>query len=157
RLGKLLEDPKLTAAQKGRIVDILAVTDDPAAGKTLIALVGRDVSPEIKRAALDNLARLLPTKWAELKKGDEIQNAIHQMLTSKAQQIAGLQLAAAAPDCAQHEDIMRLAEDKAGAKDVRATAVRVLGKIHHRKFVEDLEPFIKDPVVGPATATALGE
>src|SRR5262245_46969171 len=119
RLGKLLEDPKLTPAQKGRIVDILAVNDDPAAGKTLIALLGRDVSPEIKKAALDNLARLLPTRWAELKKGDEIQQTIHRMLTSKEQEIAGLQLAAAAPDCAQHEDIMRLAEDAKGAKDVR--------------------------------------
>jgi putative membrane-bound dehydrogenase-like protein len=157
RLGKLLNDPKLTDAQKGRIVEILAVTDDPAAGKTLIALLGRDVSPEIKKAALDNLARLLPTKWKDLQKGDEIQEAIHKMLTSADTRIAGLQLAAAAPDCAQHEDIMRLAEDAKGPKDVRIAAVRVLGKTHHVKFVGDLEPFIKDPVVGPATATALGE
>ena len=37
RLEKLLADPKLTAAQKGRIVDILAVNDDPSAGKVLLA------------------------------------------------------------------------------------------------------------------------
>ena len=36
RLGKLLADAKLTAAQKGRIVDILAANDDAAAGKTML-------------------------------------------------------------------------------------------------------------------------
>ena len=36
RLGKLLADAKLTAAQKARIVDIIAVNDDLAAGQTML-------------------------------------------------------------------------------------------------------------------------
>src|SRR5207237_2336237 len=35
RLGKLLSDPKLTGPQKARIVDIVAASDDPAAGQTM--------------------------------------------------------------------------------------------------------------------------
>ncbi|MBO0698178.1 MAG: c-type cytochrome [Zavarzinella sp.] len=157
RLGKLLEDPKLTPAQKGRIVDILAVTDDPAAGKTLLALLGRDVPPEIKSRAIDNLQKFLPTKWKELQKGDAVRDAISNLLKSKGGRIAGLQLAAAAPDCAHHEDVMQLAEDVKGPTEVRTAAIRVLAKTHHRTSVENLEPFIKDPIVGPATAAALGE
>jgi putative membrane-bound dehydrogenase-like protein len=157
QLGKLLEDPKLTPAQKGRIVDILAVTDDPAAGQTLLTLVGRDVRPEIKSRAIDNLQKFLPTKWKELQKGDAVREAISNLLKSKDGRIAGLQLAAAAPDCAHHEDILRLAEDATGPTEVRTAAIRVLGKTHHRVFVEDLHPFVKDPVVGPAAAAALGE
>ncbi len=46
RLGKLLADAKLTAAQKARIVDILAASDDLAAGKTMLdAAEGRRLAP----------------------------------------------------------------------------------------------------------------
>lgn len=157
RLGKLLEDPKLTPAQKGRIVDILAVTDDLAAGKTLLALLGREVLPEIKSRAIDNLQKFLPTKWKELQKGEEVRDVISNLLKSKDGRIAGLQLAAAAPDCAHHEDVIHLAEDVKGPMEVRTAAIRVFAKTHHRTSVENLEPFLKDPVVGPATAAALGE
>jgi putative membrane-bound dehydrogenase-like protein len=156
RLGGLLEDPKLTPAQKGRIVDILAVNDDPAAGKTMLTLLGREVPAEIKTRAIDNLKTFLPTKWKELQKGDEVRDAISNLLKSKGGQIPGLQLAAAAPDCALHEDIMGLAEDKKGTPEIRIAAIQVLGKGQHKKFVADLHPFVKDPVVGPAAVLALG-
>src|SRR5262249_22111799 len=42
RLEKLLGDDKLTAAQKGRIVDILAVYEDPATGKSLLTLLASE-------------------------------------------------------------------------------------------------------------------
>src|SRR5262249_58040879 len=80
RLGKLLEDPKLTPAQKGRIVDILAVNDDPAAGKTLIALLGRDLSPESRTRTIDNLRTLPPAQWKALQSGQELNAASDDFL-----------------------------------------------------------------------------
>jgi putative membrane-bound dehydrogenase-like protein len=157
RLGKLLDDSKLTAAQKGRVVDILAVYDDANAGQTMLALLGREVSPEIKSRAIENLRTFLPTKWKDLQKGEAVRDAISNLLQSKAGQIAGLQLAAAAPDCVRGEDIIRLAGDAKASKEVRIAAVQVLGKTRQRKYVEELHPFVKDPVVGPAAAAALGE
>ncbi|HKB03641.1 MAG TPA: PVC-type heme-binding CxxCH protein, partial [Gemmataceae bacterium] len=157
RLGKLLEDPKLTPAQKGRIVDILAVTDDPAAGQTLLALLGREVPPEIKGRAIDNLQRFLPTKWKELQKGDAVRDAIRALLKSNQGKLAGLQLAAAAPDCANATDVEEIATDKALAADVRTAAVGVIGKIHHVKYFHTLEEMIADPVIGAAAVSAIGE
>src|SRR5262249_29445105 len=79
RLGKLLEEPRLTPAQKGRIVDILAVNDDPAAGKTLLGLLKPDVAPEVKAKALDNLKLFLPGKWSALRQGKEIDDLIGRL------------------------------------------------------------------------------
>jgi putative membrane-bound dehydrogenase-like protein len=157
RLGKLLEDPKLTPAQKGRIVDILAVTDDPAAGQTLLALLGREALPEIKSRAIDNLRTFLPTKWKDLQKGDAVRDAIRALLKSNQGKLAGLQLAAAAPDCANATDVEDIAADKALAADVRTAAVGVIGKIHHVKYFHTLEEMISDPVIGPAAVAAIGE
>ncbi len=42
RLVKLLGDGKLTGAQKARIVDILAASDDIAAGQSMLALLDKD-------------------------------------------------------------------------------------------------------------------
>src|SRR5207237_1732072 len=39
RLGTLLTDAKLTPAQKARVVDILAASDDPSAGRTLLGVL----------------------------------------------------------------------------------------------------------------------
>jgi putative membrane-bound dehydrogenase-like protein len=138
RLGKLLDDPKLTPAQKGRIVDILAVNDDPAAGSALLKLLGREVPPEMKGRALENLRTFLPTKWAKLKQGEEVRSAINNLLKSKEHQIAGLQLAASAPDCCAFDDIIGLARDDKAAGEVRTEAIRTLGKIPNIKTVEAL-------------------
>src|SRR5262245_63268312 len=53
RLGKLLADPKLTAAQKGRIVDILASNDDPVAGRTMLDVLKSDAAAETKTRAIE--------------------------------------------------------------------------------------------------------
>src|SRR6202008_3179630 len=63
KLDQKLADPKLTAAQKAFVVDILAVTDDPSAAKAMLALLKSDTAPEIKDKALDSLKRFLPGKW----------------------------------------------------------------------------------------------
>ncbi|HEX3147658.1 MAG TPA: PVC-type heme-binding CxxCH protein [Gemmataceae bacterium] len=157
RLGKLLEDPKLTPAQKGRIVDILAVNDDPAAGKTLLALLGREVPAEIKTRAIDNLKTYLPTKWKDLNKSEELYGAVSGLLKSKTTVDLGLQIGLAAPDCGIASDAEEIAGNKASARETRILAVQVIGKLHHVKYFHKLEELVSDPVVGPAAVTAMGE
>src|SRR5262249_7320827 len=55
KLGDYLNDPKLTTAQKAQILDILATTDDPSAGLTLLRLIAGGAAPELRAQALKNL------------------------------------------------------------------------------------------------------
>jgi putative membrane-bound dehydrogenase-like protein len=157
RLGSLLADAKLTAAQKGRIVDILASSDDLTAGQTMLSLIGSDAPMEVQTRAVEQLRLYLPTKWKELKHGDAVRMAIDQLLKSKDRKLTGLQLAAAAPDCTQVEDVLALAKDMSGDKEVRVAAVRVVGSGKHVKYAHMLIDLIPDPVIGPTAVTTLGE
>jgi putative membrane-bound dehydrogenase-like protein len=157
RLGALLTDAKLTPAQKGRIVDILAGSDDVAVGKTLLAIVGSDAPIDVQARAVEALRQFLPTKWKELKHGDAVRTTIDGLLKSKDRQLTGLQLAAAAPDCTQVEDVLLLAKDAAADRQVRIAAVRVVGQGRHVKYAHMLIGLIPDPLLGPTAVMALGE
>ncbi len=87
RLGKLLVDAKLTAAQKGRIVDILASSDDVAAGQTMLDVLKSDAAPEVKARAIESLKLFLPTKWKGLQTGKELAATIDLLLKDKKTQI----------------------------------------------------------------------
>jgi putative heme-binding domain-containing protein len=157
RVGKLLDDTKLTAAQKGRLVDILAVHDDPNAGKTMLSILGRDASPEMKSRAVENLATFLPNKWKELQKGDEVREVISKYLRSKDDKLAGLRLAAAAPDCTQQGELEDLATDANENRDIRTRAVQIIGKVHHVKYFHTLEKMVDDKVIGTTAVMAIGD
>ncbi|MFO0849736.1 MAG: PVC-type heme-binding CxxCH protein [Gemmataceae bacterium] len=149
RLDKLLADPKLTAAQKGRIVDILAVTDDPAAGKTVLALLAGDQPAEVRAKALANLRLFLPTKWKPVAESGAVKEAVGKLLGSPATVPVGLQLVAAARYTAAVEDVAKLTADPAA----RAEAVRTLGQLRDPKAVAALAKLTADPTA----VAALGE
>src|SRR5262249_30593446 len=133
RLEKLLVDDKLTATQKGRIVDILAVYDEPATGKVLLALLTADAPADVKARALENLQRYLPTKWNALTKSEEFKTAINQFLGKFESTRAGLQLVAATKYAPALPLVVRLASlhDK--------EAIRTLGKLPEPRAVAELE------------------
>ena len=162
RLGKLLEDPKLTAAQKGRIVDILAVNDDPAAGKTLLGLLKPDAAPEVKAKALENLKLFLLGKWSALRQGKEIDDLIGRLVVKREDVAAGLALIAAAQrvealNCA-HECFL----DEKQPPDIRRQAIRTLGQLPSPNSVTALEAFAdneranKDRTLPVEAVNALG-
>jgi len=62
-LGKRLADKALTPAQRGRIVDILAASNDAAAGASLLKVLETDVPDEVRAKVNDNLKLFLPNKW----------------------------------------------------------------------------------------------
>ncbi len=138
KMGTLLADAKLTGAQKARIVDILAASDDPAAGKTMLALLKSDAAAEVKAKAVDNLKLFLPTKWNGLTKGDDLKTAVSDLLKDTKTAHTGLQLVAAAGFTPALDDVIKLASDKATPAATRLEAIRTLGRLKDVKAVEAL-------------------
>jgi putative heme-binding domain-containing protein len=153
RLGKLLDDLKLTPAQKGRIVDILAVNDDPAAGKTMFAVLKSDAAPEVKARAIDSLKLFLGTKWKALQGDKELNAAIDDLLKKKETQIVGLQLVAAIGATDRVEAVIRIADGNGGALDasdpIQDEAVRTLGKLKTAESVRYLSEWAVAVTVNP--------
>lgn len=129
RLGKLLADGKLTAAQKARVVDIIAANDDLEAGKTMLVVLKSDAAPEMKARAIDSLKLYLGTKWKGLQGSKELAEAINDLLGDAKSQTVGLQLVAAVGGAQYVGTVADIAKDKKAALDLRKEAVRTLGKI----------------------------
>lgn len=155
RLTKLLTDPKLTAAQKGRVVDILAVNDDSAAGKALLALLAGDQPAEVKARALENLRLFLPGKWNALAKTDDLKLAVANLLGEPKTRATGLRLAAAAHFIPAVRDVARIALDRKQPTELRKEAVTALGRLKAVESVSALNEVLcerGDPLAGEAAA-----
>lgn len=139
KMGKLLGDDKLTAAQKSRILDILAASDDLSAGKTMLDILGGDAPDEVRARAIENLRLHLPTKWNSLAKSDELGKAIRAMLNNPKKQRTGLELVAAA----QYEPAVKAISDivleEQIPADVRLLAVKTLAKVRSLQSTETLD------------------
>ncbi len=138
RLGKLLADAKLTGPQKARIVDILATSDDPAAGQTMLDVLKSDAAPEVKSAAIESLKLYLPTKWKALTTGKELGAAIDALLEDGKTEAVGLQLIATANAVDRVETVARVAGNQKASLELRKEAVRTLGKLPDDKSVAAL-------------------
>jgi putative membrane-bound dehydrogenase-like protein len=137
RLGALLADAKLTPAQKGRIVDILASSDDVAAGKTMLEVLNSAAAPEVKARALESLKLFLPTKWQALQSGKELITAIDALLQNEKTQVTGLQLIAAA-NVVERVEAVIANEAKPLSPAGQIEAIRTLGKLRTVKAVAAL-------------------
>ncbi|VTR96114.1 membrane-bound dehydrogenase domain protein : Uncharacterized protein OS=Planctomyces maris DSM 8797 GN=PM8797T_07447 PE=4 SV=1: GSDH: Cytochrom_C [Gemmata massiliana] len=138
RLGKLLTDPKLTAAQKARVVDILATSDELAAGVTMLDVLKSDAAPEMKARAIESLKLFLPTKWKDLQTGPALASALDTLLANEKTVVTGLQLVAAANAVSRVDAVAAIAKNKDAALDLRKEAVRTLGKLPDDKSVSAL-------------------
>ncbi len=136
KMERLMTDDKLTAAQKARIVDILAVNDDAAAGKTMLGLLKGDQSAEVKARAIENLRLFLPTKWNGIAKSDELKAAVNGLLKDTKNVSVGLQLVAASGYTGAIDAIGDLIGNDAIPDAARLEAVRTLGKLPHKKSVQ---------------------
>jgi putative membrane-bound dehydrogenase-like protein len=154
RLGKLLDDPKLTAMQKGRIVDIIAVYDEANAGKTMIELLTRDVTTEIKTRAVENLRLYLPTKWNSLAKSDELNKAVAELVRVPSTMVLGLKLIAAAKIDAV-ESVAVVAKLKGFSEAVRVEAIKTLGALRSKESVEVLTDLLDEKALAAHVVAAL--
>lgn len=153
RLEKLLVDAKLTGPQKARIVDILAASDDPAAGQTMLAVLKSNAPAEVKARAIDQLRLFLPTKWKALQGGKELAIAIDTLLHSEKTAGTGLQLIAATGSPEWVDAVKEIAGAEKAPIDVRLEAVRALGKVKSAKAVDGL--IVRAKAGGPLAPEAL--
>ncbi|HEY1186000.1 MAG TPA: PVC-type heme-binding CxxCH protein [Gemmata sp.] len=138
RLSKLLSEDKLTAAQKGRIVDIIASNDDASAGQAMLDVLKGAAAPEVKARAIASLKLFLPTKWKALQGSKELTQQIDALLTEPKSQLTGLQLVAAVGGGNYARQVAAIAKDTNAALDLRKEAVRTLGKLSSDTSVDAL-------------------
>lgn len=138
KLETLLADEKVPGPQKARIVDILAASDDAAAGKAMLKLLSSTAPPEAKARALENLRLFLPTKWNPLAKGEEIKLVAAQLLGDPKSAATGLQLIAAAGVLGAIDDVEKIGADEKAEMALRTEAVRTLGQLKTEKAVDAL-------------------
>lgn len=138
RLPGLLADAKLSAAQKARVIDILAAGDDATAGKAMLAVLKARAAPEVEARAVASLKQFLPTKWKGLQNSPELNAAVDGLLADAKSAATGLQLIAAAGDLKRIDDVAKTGRDKSAALDLRKEAVRTLGKLADEKAVAAL-------------------
>jgi len=138
KMGKLLESDALTATQKARIVDIIAVNDSLEAGKTMLSILTGNHPAAAKAKALDNLKLFLPTKWAELKKGDEVRSALDHLAQSEKLHREFLGLAVAAPECFKVPDMFAVATFQGNPLELRREAISTCGKIRKLEITKFL-------------------
>lgn len=138
KLGKLLEDPKLTGPQKARIVDILAASDDASAGQAMIELLGGTAPAEVKARAIDNLRLFLPTKWQSLRTNPSMSKTIDTLLARADGRTAGLALAAASGQSNAVVKVRAIAEDDKLDLAIRKEAIATLGQIKTEQALDAL-------------------
>jgi len=128
RLVKLVADPKLTLAQRARIVDILAASEDVSAGQSMLALLGKDSPVEVRDRALENLRLFLPGKWKTLANGKELMPAIDGLLADDTTRIYGLRLIAAVGLVDAVDKVSAVAIKETDAA-IKVEAIRTLGRL----------------------------
>jgi putative heme-binding domain-containing protein len=143
-LPKRLTDAKLTPAQRARMVDILAVSDDKDAGKSLLKALQTDVPAEVRERIFASLRLFLPGKWRELRTSAELSDTIKGLLAKPATRVTGLGLIAAAEHQASLADVTALAKDNKQPIEVLRAADRALGALPSDESVDALSWVLKE-------------
>lgn len=155
RLGQWLQATNLTESQKARILDIIAVQEDPAAGRILLQLLRENAASEVKARALDHLRRALAGPWKPLQNSEELHRTIHTLLQQPAQQATGLQLIAAAQALPFVEKVAALARESGVPESLRVEAIRTLGQLPSPASVTALTALCQSLATSPLAAESV--
>ncbi len=157
-LGQRLADKSLTPAQRGRIVDILAVADNQAGGAALLKVLETDVPQEVRDKVIDNLKLFLPTKWQGLRGSKDLAESIHNLLSKPETRITGLYLIAAAEKIDALSQVEKTASDSKEADAIRLAAVQTLGALPSKESAASLTSLlaVDSPAIRNEAAQALG-
>jgi putative membrane-bound dehydrogenase-like protein len=116
KLDQKLVDPKLTAAQKAFILEILAGGDDQA-GRTVLRIILSDQSQELRELAVNLLKRHLPGKWRSLAPTAELREVIDLYLRRPAKRSLAFELIALAEAKEYIMPLLAFAEKPFGLTD----------------------------------------
>jgi putative membrane-bound dehydrogenase-like protein len=144
-LGRRLADPKLSDQQHARIVDILAVSEDPGAGKILLAALAQaNVSGPVHGKAVENLTRYLPGKWSDLQSSRELETIISSLLAKDDTRRSGLDLIGAAGKTDAIPIVTKLAYSTNEPAAIRTAAAQTLGALPSTEAVAALVRLLAD-------------
>jgi putative membrane-bound dehydrogenase-like protein len=156
-LGTKLADTKLTPEQRGRIIDILATSDDPGAGKALLGVLARGDTPAaVKAKAVENLRLFLPGKWQGLRQSAELGEAVRGLLANDATRPTALALIGAADRGDMAAAVVELARRRDEPAAVRKAAVQTLGQVGAAPAVTTLRDLLEDRGLGSEALASLG-
>src|SRR5581483_1218706 len=127
-----------SASSRARIIDILAASDDKAAGKAMLDVLETEVPPEVRQKVLANLKLFLPGKWKDLRGSKEVDTLIARLLDKSATRIAGLELIAAVEPSGAARQVEKIALDSKEDQAVRVAAARALGALPFDDSVQAL-------------------
>ncbi len=159
KLGERLSDPKTPANQRGRIVDILATSDDQDSGKALLTVLGQSgVSAEVREKAMANLRLFLPGKWQNLRASDDVMRAARGLMQQPETRGAGMQLIGAAARVDALADVAGVARDAKETDALRRVAIEVLGELPTDETAKVLGAltYMKPPSVPVDAVKSLG-
>ncbi|HVS34197.1 MAG TPA: PVC-type heme-binding CxxCH protein [Gemmataceae bacterium] len=158
-LGKRLTDASLTPEQRGRIVDILAASDDKAAGVALLPVLETDAPPEVRQKVIDNLKLYLPNRWHDLRGSKQLADSIQRLLDKPETRVTGLNLIAAAEKTDMVDAVAKIAADGKEAAPIRVAAVQTLGALSSNDGAWALAKLLDDgsSAVRVEAALALGK
>lgn len=141
-LGKKLADAKLSAASRARIIDILAASEDAAAGKAMLDVLQGEAPEEVRAKVLENLKLYLPTRWSHLRPSKELTSTIERLLARAETRTTGLNLLGAANRSDLLPRVVSFAGDPKEALSVRQAAVQTLGRFPQPDAVAALESLL---------------
>jgi putative membrane-bound dehydrogenase-like protein len=158
-LGKRIADKSLTPAQRGRIVDILAVADSQAGGAALLKVLETDVPQEVRDKVIDNLKLFLPGKWQGLRGSKDLAESIHNLLNKPETRITGMNLIAAAEKTDALGEVAKFTSNPKETDAVRLAAVQTLGALPSNESAAALGSVLAgdSPALRGAAAQALGQ
>jgi putative membrane-bound dehydrogenase-like protein len=158
-LRKYLADRALPAEQRAKLVDILATSNERAAGSVVLGLLSADVPTEVRERALANLVQFLPGQWKELRASSELDTAITRLLDGAETRPAALALITAGGKVPFVPAVRKLAGDRSANEEVRKAAVRTLGQLLAGDSVAALKDLLATEPAGLRlqAALALGE
>jgi putative membrane-bound dehydrogenase-like protein len=126
-LEKRLGDNKLPLEQRKHIVDIVASSPEPDAGKVLLKALGTGAPAEVRERILANLKFSLPAKWKALARSNELSATVAQLLKEPETRLDGLTLIGAAEKMDAIPQVTAIAKNTKEPLALRTAAVQTLG------------------------------
>jgi putative membrane-bound dehydrogenase-like protein len=159
RLEQKLFDAATPAAQRAQIVDILAGSDDVAAGRLLVRVLGEESAPDVRQRIVSHLKLFLPGKWRDLRGHAEMGLVVDRLIKRAETAVIALNLVAVAERLDFLEQVRQMAANAATPAAARAEAIRTLGALHVSAAVTALDKLITpaEPAVCQTAIQALGQ
>lgn len=126
-LSRRLLDAKLPAEQRALVADVIATSNDPTAGPTLLRAIADEKDAALRERVYARLRQNLAGKWKGLANSPEAVRAIESFLDDPKTRAEGLELAGLTQNA---KLLQRIKSIVAGAKEslaIRIAATRALG------------------------------